>query len=118
MNESINHLIKQLTNIYEKEESKIYEIWTDLNNDFKNLNQQYQDFFKKFHEAKTEELLQSEAFLAFKSNVINYINDFINSYIKSATAIKENLNAIDKSKIKYLMDSLISYQKKAPYNLS
>lgn len=68
--------------------------------------------------AKTEELLQSEAFLAFKSNVINYINDFINSYIKSATAIKENLNAIDKSKIKYLMDSLISYQKKAPYNLS
>ena len=58
--------------------------------------------------------MQSEAFLEFKSSVINYINDFINSYIKNSTLIKNNLLEMDKEKTNYLMDSLISYQKKAP----
>lgn len=112
--ERINHVIRQLVDIYDKDENKIYELWIDLNNDFKNLNEQYQDFLKQFHEAKTEELLKSEAFLAFKSSMINYINNFISSYIKSASAIKNNLLEIDDAKVKYLMDSLVSHQRKAP----
>lgn len=112
--ERINHLIKQLVDIYNQDENKIYEIWIDINNDFKSLNEQYQDFLKKFHEAKTEELLQSEAFLEFKSSMINYINDFINSYIRSSTNIKKSLLEIDDKKVEYLMDSLVSHQKKAP----
>lgn len=112
--ERINHIIKQLVDIYDKDENKIYELWIDLNNDFKNLNEQYQDFLKQFHEAKTEELLQSEAFLSFKSSMINYINNFISSYIKSSSSIKSNLLEINEEKVKYLMDSLVSHQKKAP----
>lgn len=112
--ERINQLIKKLVNIYDLDEKQIYALWIDINNDFKNLNEQYQDFLKKFHEAKTEELLQSEAFLAFKSSMINYINDFISSYIKSSTAIKDSLKEMTDEKIKYMMDSLISHQKKAP----
>ena len=79
--ERIYHLLKQLNAIYTLDENKIYELWIDINTDFKNLNEQYQDFLKKFHEAKTEELLQSETFLEFKSSMINYITNFINSYI-------------------------------------
>ena len=112
--ERINDSIKRFTDIYNLTENKIYELWIDLNNDFKNLNEHYQDFLKKFHEAKTEELLQSEAFLEFKSSVINYINEFINSYIKNSTIIKNNLLQIDEKKTNYLMNSLISHQKKAP----
>lgn len=112
--ERINSLIKRLTNTYELDENQIYAIWTDLNSDFKNLNEHYKDFLKKFHEAKTEELLKSEAFLEFKSGVINYINNFINSYIKNATQIKKYLLEIDNEKTEYLMNSLISYQKKVP----
>lgn len=112
--ERINHLIKQIVNIYDQDENKIYEIWTDINSDFKSLNEQYQDFLKKFHEAKTEELLQSEIFLEFKSGMINYIKDFINSYIHSSTNIKKSLLEIDDKKVEFLMDALISHQKKAP----
>ena len=112
--ERIKDSIKRLTNIYNLDENKIYELWVDMNNDFKNLNEHYQDFLKKFHEAKTEELLQSEAFLEFKSSVINYINDFIDSYIRNSTSIKNYLIEIDDKKVEYLMDKLISHQKKAP----
>ena len=112
--ERIDHLIKQLIDIESLKEDKIYEIWIDLINDFKNLNEQYQDFLKKFHEAKTEELLQSEAFLEFKSSMINYINNFISSYIKTSTSIKNNLLKIDSNKVNYLMDKLINHQRRAP----
>lgn len=112
--EKINETLKQLVNLYELDENDIYFLWTDLNNDFKNLNEHYQDFLKRFHEAKTEELLQSEAFLEFKSNVINYINNFIKSYIKNSTSIKETLTKFDDEMTKYMMDSLISHQMKAP----
>ncbi len=110
----INDSIKRLTNIYNLDENQIYDLWIDINNDFKSLNEHYQDFLKKFHEAKTEELLQSKAFLEFKSSVINYITEFINSYIKNSTEIKNHLIEIDENKTKYLMNSLISHQKKAP----
>lgn len=112
--ERIYHLLKQLNDIYALDENKIYELWIDINTDFKNLNEQYQDFLKKFHEAKTEELLQSETFLEFKSSMINYITNFIHSYIKCSNNIKDLLLQIDESKEKVLMDSLISHQKKAP----
>lgn len=110
----ITNLLKRLSNIYILDEKQIYEIWVDLNNDFKNLNEQYQDFLKKFYEAKTEELLKSEVFLEFKSSVINYINDFINSYINSSTIIKKLLKEIDEDKTNYLMDVLITHQKRTP----
>ena len=112
--ERINDSIKRLTDIYNLDKNQIYGLWIDINNDFKCLNEHYQDFLKKFHEAKTEELLQSEAFLEFKSSVINYINAFINSYIKNSTLIKNYLLLINEEKTKYLMDTLISHQKKAP----
>lgn len=112
--ERINQLIHKLIDINSLNEDKVYEIWTDLLNDFKNLNEQYQDFLKKFHEAKTEELLQSEIFLEFKSSMINYINNFISSYIKSSTSIKDNLLLIDNDKVNIIMDKLINYQKHAP----
>lgn len=112
--ERINLLLTQLIKTTELDENKNYELWVDLNHDFKSLNEQYQDFLKKFHEVRTEELLKSELFLEFKNSVINYINDFIASYIKSSTEIKKKLMEMDETKVKHLMDSLIFHQRKAP----
>ena len=68
-------------------ESDIYEMWGDLTSDFDNLNHNYQDFIKKFHEAKTEELLQSEAFISKKNELIRYLEDFIKEYIRHSKEI-------------------------------
>lgn len=112
--ERINLKLKKIILIENMTLDEIYELWNDLMVDFKNLNQQYQYFLKKFYEAKTEELLQAEVFLEYKAGVINHINDFVSSYIKNSTPIKNNLKKIDEKKVKLLMDSLVQYQKKAP----
>ena len=112
--ERINSLIRELVNVYDMSEEKIYEVWTDLNNDFVNLNDEYQDFLKKFHEARTEELLQSTIFLEFKNSMVNYLSNFVSSYIKSSKVIKSNLLKLDEDKVSFLMKKLLDYQKKIP----
>lgn len=69
----------------------MYELWSDLTTDFTNLNQSYQDFLKKFHEPKTEELLQSVYFIEHKNNLVHYLKDFISEYITNNDKRKNNL---------------------------
>ncbi len=56
---------------------EVNNLWNDLNDDFTKLNQNYQDFLKKFNEPKSEELLQSVSFLQFKNNITKYLREFI-----------------------------------------
>lgn len=112
--ERIKNILAKLTKPQEYDESELYELWSDLIQDFKNLNQSYQDFLKKFNEPKTEELLQSTLFIEHKNRLIKYLEDFIKEYIKYSSQISQILIQIDEEKINFLMDSLINYQKKAP----
>ncbi len=112
--ERIKAQLKKILNIAGLSEGDIYEMWGDLTGDFDNLNHNYQDFIKKFHEAKTEELLQSEAFISKKNELVRYLEDFIKEYIKHSKEIKGILEDITDEKVSYLMDSLVNYQRKAP----
>lgn len=112
--ERIKMRIESLLKIKEHSEQQIHELWQDLMQDFTNLNQSYQDFLKKFNEPKTEELLQSSLFIEHKNSLIHYLQDFIKEYIKSSSEIAKVLKEMKEEDITYLMDSLISHQKKAP----
>ena len=112
--EKIKNYIKQLENIYEMNDVSINELWFNLNTEFKSMNENYQDFFKKFNEAKTEELLQSDLFLKFKSEMIRYLKDFIQGYQQNSYFIIDYIKSINEEKIDFLMNQLITYQKKVP----
>lgn len=112
--ERIKRLLKKLIAIESLSESELYELWSDLTTDFDNLNYSYQDFLKKFQEPKTEELLQSIAFIEHKNQLVHYLNDFIKEYLVHSREIKNIFGQIKEENIVYFMDALISYQKKAP----
>ncbi len=112
--ERIKILLKKITNIEKLNEADIYGLWNDLTADFDNLNFSYQDFLKKFHEPKTEELLQSAAFIEHKRQLTHYLNDFINEYLRFNKEIKTILLDISDDTVNKMMDSLIQYQKKVP----
>lgn len=112
--ERIKNMLKKVLNITTRTETDIYEMWNDLITDFENLNFNYQDFIKKFHEVRTEELLQNEGFISKKNELIHYLEDFIKEYIKHSKEIKKILEEIKDENVTYLMDSLVNYQRKAP----
>ncbi|MBD5088894.1 MAG: TIGR02677 family protein [Clostridiales bacterium] len=55
----------------------VHTWWEDLNNDFKRLNQNYQDYMRSLNSAKAEELMKSAEFLIYKDNLIEYLRSFI-----------------------------------------
>lgn len=90
------------------------ELWNNLNDDFTKLNQNYQDFLKKFNEPKSEELLQSVLFLQFKNEIIKYLREFIKGYQKNINYIKSSILKIDENAINDFLAKLTLYYKKTP----
>ncbi|MEG1892423.1 MAG: TIGR02677 family protein [Bacilli bacterium] len=110
--ERIKNLLINLPNL---DDSKLVnEWWVSLYNDFTTLNQNYQDFLKKFHEAKTENLMKSKEFLIFKDEMVHYLREFIKGFQYYNYYIIEAIKSVDKETINKIMNSLIVYQKSVP----
>lgn len=106
--------LSNLEKIDSLNEEDISELWNNLNNDFTKLNENYQDFLKKFNEPKSEELMQSTLFLQFKSEIVKYLREFIKGYQRNIYYIKESISKIDDHLLEDLLNKLNSYYKKTP----
>lgn len=56
---------------------EINEWWNLLQEDFKRLNQNYQDYLRDFYSGKTERLMKSVEFVLHKDKFIKYLTDFV-----------------------------------------
>ena len=97
----------------------VYELWDRLMNEFIDINQNYQDFLKKFQESKTEELLQSVSFLEYKDKMIRYLRDFIQGYLLYSDDIKRIIKKLKNSDVdQKLISALEMYQRAIPMNFN
>lgn len=106
--------ISKLQNIVDYSNEDVNELWNDLNNDFTKLNQNYQDFLKKFNDPKTEELIQSVIFLKFKNDMIKYLREFIKGYQKNIYQIKDNIFMLNNELKDVFLNKLNDYYKSTP----
>lgn len=106
--------ISKLENVDGLNEEEISDLWNDLNDDFTKLNQNYQDFLKKFNEPKSEELLQSVLFLKFKSEILKYLREFVRGYQKNIYYIKSSISNISGVSIEEFLNKLNGHYKKTP----
>lgn len=106
--------LSYLENLNSLTEEDINDLWTNLNDDFTKLNQNYQDFLKKFNEQKSEELLQSVLFLQFKSEIVKYLREFIKGYQRNIYHIKDSISKIDETSIDTFLNKLNNYYQKTP----
>ena len=82
-NLSTNFFVR-LENSLEDAESMEYaglkavnEWWSMLQEDFKRLNQNYQDYLRDFYSTKTDHLMKTVEFVIHKDKFIKYLNEFI-----------------------------------------
>lgn len=82
-NLSTNFFVR-LENSLEDAESMEYaglkavnEWWSMLQEDFKRLNQNYQDYLRDFYSKKTDHLMKTVEFVIHKDKFIKYLNEFI-----------------------------------------
>ena len=56
---------------------EVNEWWNLLQEDFKRLNQNYQDYLRDFYSGKTEHLMKSVEFVLHKDKFIKYLQEFV-----------------------------------------
>lgn len=106
--------LKEVNSIKHKESKEIYAWWKSLNNDFKNLNENYQDFIRGFYSPKAEELMQTTEFLVFKEKFIQYLREFIKGLQFNAHTIEGLFKEINKEDVKELINKVLEYEKNIP----
>ena len=64
--ERIRRSVERFPEMGERDKSEVYTWWTDLNNDFVRLNQNYQDYIRDLNSVRAEEMMHTKEFLVFK----------------------------------------------------
>lgn len=97
---------------------EINEWWGNLQEDFKRLNQNYQDYLREFYSGKAEKLLKSVEFIVHKDRFIAYLKDFVqemqtHSY-RIAGIIRRRGSLIETS----LLEKVVQSELEIPHALS
>lgn len=110
--EKLRLLLTQITGYTDL--ADINGCFEELNETFTKLNNNYKDFLKMFHEAKSEELMKSEQFLVYKDKVIEYLKNFISGFQVNEIKIKQILSEYPDNFEDLLIDKVMEYKRNQP----
>lgn len=110
--ERIKEEIKAIEKTSLKDEKDVISLWENLNNDFKRLNQDYQDYIKTFYNVKLEEVAKSKQFIIYKNDLVRYLREFIKLLQDNSYSIEETLKTMNKTTEENFLEKVCLGQKK------
>ena len=75
------------------------EWWQELQEDFRRLRQNHQDYLREFYGPNAEKQMKSAEFIAYKQHLIRYLEDFIQDLQSSAAQISAQLEAFSEGQV-------------------
>ena len=112
--ERIRRNVERFPAMAEKDTGEAYTWWTDLNNDFVRLNQNYQDYIRDLNSVKAEKMMQTKEFLVFKDHLIDYLRNFIKGLQRNVGAIDEELRLLPDEIKQRIFDKIVDYELSIP----
>ena len=112
--ERIRRSVERFPEMGERDKSEVYTWWTDLNNDFVRLNQNYQDYIRDLNSVRAEEMMHTKEFLVFKDRLIEYLRNFIKGLQRNVGVIEENLRLQSEELKKQVFEKVIDYELSIP----
>ena len=110
--ERIKESIENIEKISTKNEIDVHSWWENLNNDFKRLNQDYQDYIKTFYNVKMEEVAKSRQFILYKNDLVRYLREFIKLLQENSYVIEEKLKKLDSKTEEIILEKVYLGQKR------
>lgn len=123
-NLSTNLFVRLARSLEETEEveGKSYketnEWWSNLQEDFKRLNRNYQDYLREFYSGKSDKLMKSLEFVLHKDRFIQYLNEFIQELQKHSRRIAKLLTQKGAQIEGRLLERVIQSEMEIPHALS
>ena len=112
--ERIRRSVEHFPDTAGKDKNEVYTWWTDLNNDFVRLNQNYQDYIRDLNSVRAEEMMHTKEFLVFKDRLIEYLRSFIKGLQRNVGVIEENLRLQNEELKKQVFEKVVDYELSIP----
>lgn len=112
--ERIRRNIGRFPEMEGKDKNEVYTWWTDLNNDFVRLNQNYQDYIRDLNSVRAEEMMHTKEFLVFKDRLIEYLRSFIKGLQRNVGVIEESLRLLDGEIKNHVFEKVVDYELSIP----
>lgn len=112
--ERIKETLKQTKTMVDEDIQTIGLWWNDLDNDFKRLNQTYQDYIRAWQSIKAEEMMKSISFMSQKDKFVEYLRNFVKQLHNHVAVIEGYLLDITQEEEDSLLNQILTYEKGIP----
>lgn len=112
--ERLREELKKLPQLLNLSEKEVGSWWAGLNNDFKRLNQNYQDYIRDLYSIKAEEMMKTQEFMIFKDKFIDYLRDFVKGLQNNANAIEQILKSFNQEEVNGVLKKAIAHELAIP----
>lgn len=112
--ERIRESIAKIEEISKQGEKEIYSWWSDLNNNFVLLNQNYQDYMRDLNSLKAEEMMKTKEFLIFKDKLIEYLRGFVKGLQYNVAMIEGHLTKLEPEWMNSIYEHVLAYELSIP----
>jgi len=96
---------------------EINEWWRNIQEDFKRLNQNYQDYLRDFYSGKTDHLMKSVEFIVHKDKFVKYLSEFVQELQhhsrRIASLLEQQVHVIEGS----LLEKVVQSELQIPHAL-
>lgn len=95
----------------------VNEWWQTLQEDFKRLNQNYQDYLRDFYSGKTEKLMKSVEFMVHKDKFIKYLNEFVQELQRHSKRMEQLLEKNTERMENMILERVVESELDIPHAL-
>lgn len=111
----IEESLSKIKNIRSLSLKETNEWWHNLQEDFKRLNQNYQDYLREFYSGKSEKILKSVEFVLHKDRFITYLREFIQELQVNGLQIESLMKKITKEMEQEILEKVIKSELDIPH---
>lgn len=97
---------------------QVNEWWHNLQEDFRRLNQNYQDYLREFYSGNSDKLLKSVEFILHKDRLITYLKDFVKELQANSALIETSIGKISDESIRIVLDKVVDSELEIPRTIS
>ncbi|TJX14948.1 TIGR02677 family protein [Tissierella creatinini] len=112
--ERLREELEKFSKMIHEDERLVGSWWRDLNDDFKRLNQNYQDYMGDFYSLRAEEMMKTREFLVYKDRFVDYLRDFIKSLQQNVNIIESILKKITEHDERVVLEKIYSHEISIP----
>ena len=114
----MDQALEQMPGLSHRENRTVSEWWNSLQEDFKCVNQNYQDYLREFYSGRSEKILKSIEFVIHKDRFISYLEEFIRELQLHSERIAARLRRLDEALVAEVLEQAVKAELDIPRPLS